>query len=82
VEVNISGRLRGMHIPVVLNIRIMQKERKRAAHNVEKHDGEECNYEMRVMGIYMNDATKRQISETVQIQHTRGKNMNRPDEWR
>ena len=53
-------------------------------HNMEKHDGNNREgFEMRVTGVYDGDATKRQVSEAVRIQHAREKGiMNRQDEWR
>ena len=53
-------------------------------HNVEKHGdtGGVSDYEMRVTKVYSGDATKRQVSEAVQIQHARGAVINRKDEWR
>ena len=38
-------------------------------------------FKMEVTGVYGGDAAKRQISESVNIQHTEGQ-MNRQDEWR
>ena len=32
--------------------------------------------------VYSGDATKRQVSEAIQIQHAQGAVMNRHDEWR
>ena len=53
-------------------------------HNIEKHNGSGrvSDYEMKVTKVYSGDATKRQVSEAVQIQHAQGAVMNRHDEWR
>ena len=54
-------------------------------HGVEEHGGNVRveDFEMKVTGVYGGDATKRQISEAVQIQHARGAMlMNRQEEWR
>ena len=54
------------------------------AHDVEKHnsDSDIVNYEMKVTKVFGGDATKRQISEAIQIQHTQGTIINRQEEWR
>ena len=53
-------------------------------HNVEKHggDGSVADYQMKVTKVFGGDATKRQVSEAVQIQHSQGQLINRQDEWR
>ena len=53
-------------------------------HNEEKHNGSGSvsDYEMKVTRVYSGDATKRQVSEAVQIRHAQGAVMNRQDEWR
>ena len=53
-------------------------------HNIEKHNGSGrvSDYEMKVTKVYSGDATKRQVSEAIQIQHAQGAVMNRHDEWR
>ena len=53
-------------------------------HNTEKHgdvgDGV-AGFEMKVTGVFGGDATKRQVSEAVRIQHARRELINRQDEW-
>ena len=53
-------------------------------HNIEKHNdrGRVSDCEMKVTKVYSGDATKRQVSEAIQIQHAQGAVMNRQDEWR
>ena len=54
-------------------------------HGVEEHGGsiDVRDFEMKVTGVYGNDATKRQVAEAVQIHHARrGGILNRQDEWR
>ena len=54
-------------------------------HNTEKHgdvgDGV-AGFEMKVTGVFGGDATKRQVTEAVCIQHARGELINRQEEWR
>ena len=54
-------------------------------HNIEKQNGSGgrvSDYEMKVSKVYSGDATKRQVSEAIQIQHAKGAVMNRHEEWR
>ena len=53
-------------------------------HSIKKHNGSGrvAHYEMKVTKVYSGDATKRQVSEAIQIQHAQGEVMNKQDEWR
>ena len=40
-------------------------------------------FEVKITGMYQDDATKRQVAEAINIQHTQGSTLiNRQDEWR
>ena len=61
-----------MHIQGVRNI--VKKHRESPfhilVHNTEKHEGRNRDgVEMKITGVYGGDATKRQVTEAVQIQH-------------
>ena len=66
--------------------RDVQKKEKKSPlhlHNVERHDGGNPGFSMKVTGVFGGDATKRQVREAVVIQQTpMSKLMNRRDEWR
>ena len=53
-------------------------------HGEERHGRAELeDFEMKVTGVYGGDATKRQVAEAINIQHTQGSTLiNRQDEWR
>ena len=54
-------------------------------HGVEEHRGnvQAREFEMKVTRIYGGDATKRQVTDAVTIQHVQGAGLlNRQDEWR
>ena len=66
--------------------RDVQKKEKKSPlhlHNVERHDGGNPGFSMKVTGVFGGDATKRQVREAVVIQQTpMNELMNRRDEWR
>ena len=52
------------------------------AHCMEEHGGRMKKFDMRVTGSFRNDAMKRQIAESIQIEQTKNGLINRRDEWR
>ena len=63
----------------------MKKDRERSAlwkHCVEKHDAEQQDFKMSVIGVYDNDAMLRQLAESVRINKISGELlMNSKKEW-
>ena len=60
------------------------KESPFVVHSEERHGRARLeDYEMKIIGVYGGDATKRQVAEAINIQHAQGSTLiNRQDEWR